>query len=82
MGAKKISFSRFSEDAILKSKMQAQKKFYSGIIQLLGLRFVLQDTRIRSPADIEFKQIYGLLKPPFLNPFWRPPGVNFEWLQI
>ena len=49
-----------------------------------GLKFVLQDTKIRSLADIELKifTIYSFLKPPFWNPIWRLPGVNFEWLQI
>ena len=46
---------------------QGPREFYSRIIQLFGLKFILQDTRIMSLADIEIKilKMYCFLKPPF-----------------
>ena len=63
----KTSSSRFSEDAILKSKIEAPREFYSGMIQLLGLKCVLEDTEFRSPAEIKPKilKMYSSLKPSF-----------------
>ena len=61
--------------------MEAPTEFYSGIIQLLSLKFVIQNTKIRPPADIEPK-IFKIYSLKFLNPILWPPSVNLEWLQI